>query len=165
MVSTPNDYRRQSAKGFQTCGRLIILKGYCMLFPCFFLGVASTVPNDRQEITAEFERLQGWSGLENLKLAHNVVNRLWDAYDSGLARPWDWMMHKDLHGISVPVTEFESSTRPFWTSTCPLQRCHPSALRAHRCPKERLRTFPIAKTSSLSSARRLSHHIGLESQR
>lgn len=76
----------------------------CMLFPCFFLGVASTTAEDRRNITAQFERLRSWSGLGNVKLTQQVCTRLWEAYDAGLSRPWDWMKHKDLHGISVPVT-------------------------------------------------------------
>lgn len=76
----------------------------CMLFPCFFLGVASTTEEDRRNITAQFERLRSWSGLGNVKLTQQVCDRLWEGYDAGLSRPWDWMKHKDLHGISVPVT-------------------------------------------------------------
>lgn len=75
-----------------------------LLFPAFVLGFASTLPNQRTDISVIFERLSNFSALGNVKLAHSVVKDSWRDYDRGLHRSWDWMQQMETNGISLPVT-------------------------------------------------------------
>lgn len=75
-----------------------------LLFPTFVLGHASTTSQERQQCTAQFDRLRHFSGLGNVKLARKLVRLSWDAYDNGALDAWDWVHQMEQHGISLPVT-------------------------------------------------------------
>lgn len=75
-----------------------------LLFPTFVLGFASITEEERQVCSAQFHRLSKFSGLGNVKLAHDLVKSSWVEYDSGTDNTWDWVDHMARHGISIPVT-------------------------------------------------------------
>ena len=75
-----------------------------LLFPTFVLGHASITSHERQQCTAQFDRLRHFSGLGNVKLARELVKLSWDAYDNGALDAWDWVHQMEQHGISLPVT-------------------------------------------------------------
>jgi len=75
-----------------------------LLFPAFVIGFASVATNEREQASAQFERLSRFSGLGNIRLAHDVVKRSWADYDNGMRSSWDWTRQMEMHGISLPVT-------------------------------------------------------------
>ncbi len=77
-----------------------------LLFPIFALGFASIQQDERDACTAQFERLMTFSGLGNVKLAHDVVKQSWTEHDGSGSNgwTWDWVQHMENHGISLPVT-------------------------------------------------------------
>lgn len=84
----------------QTKGLLAFL-----LFPAFALGSACTLPEQREDATALFERLKSFSNLGNVRLAQRVVEKSWEDYDKGTNRSsWDWLRQMEVQGVSLPVT-------------------------------------------------------------
>ncbi|KAK5553782.1 DNA-binding transcriptional regulator ume6 [Exophiala xenobiotica] len=75
-----------------------------LLFPAFVFGFASVLSEQRAEVSAVFDRLSGFSGLGNVRLARDLVKTSWLDHGTGCVRSWDWMQQMQANGISVPVT-------------------------------------------------------------
>jgi Fungal specific transcription factor domain len=75
-----------------------------LLFPLLVHGVSSIHPEDRSLIQTQFDKVENSSRLGNIRLCRGVVQRSWEAYDTGGKRTWDWISLMQLAGISVPVT-------------------------------------------------------------
>lgn len=75
-----------------------------LLFPTFILGFSSITEQERIKVTSQFDRLQKFSGLGNVKLARDLVLRSWVDYDAQIPKAWDWVQQMELQGISLPVT-------------------------------------------------------------
>jgi hypothetical protein len=76
----------------------------CLLFPLFIIGTASIEEADRTMVKTHFQNLKAWSGLGNIKVAQQIVERSWTGHDDKIPRSWDWMAQMEMSGISVPVT-------------------------------------------------------------
>jgi hypothetical protein len=76
----------------------------CLLFPLFIIGTTSIGEADRAVVKSHFQSLTAWSGLGNVRIAQEIVQRSWESYDNAVPRSWDWMAQLELRGISVPIT-------------------------------------------------------------
>lgn len=76
-----------------------------LLLPLFLLGCAAFDEDQRPDIRWRFEHLQKWSSLGNIRLAYNVVQKIWRLMDT---RPdhesWDWAMVMKNMGYDMLVT-------------------------------------------------------------
>lgn len=76
-----------------------------LLLPLFLLGCAAFEEYQRPEIRRQFERLQEWSSLGNIRRAYEVVQELWKLMDDkDESKSWDWaQLMKDM-GYDMLVT-------------------------------------------------------------
>jgi hypothetical protein len=63
----------------------------CLLFPLFIIGTASIENADRIMVKTHFQNLKAWSGLGNVKVAQQIVQRIWTSHDDNIPRSWDWV--------------------------------------------------------------------------
>lgn len=62
-----------------------------LLMPVFILGVSAFNPEHRPRIDERLRQIQRYSGLRNVEVAREVVQRVWELMDSGEERKsWDW---------------------------------------------------------------------------
>ena len=76
----------------------------CLLFPLFIIGTASIENADRIVVKTHFQNLKAWSGLGNVKVAQQIVQRIWTSHDDNIPRSRDWVAQREMSGICVPVT-------------------------------------------------------------
>ena len=76
----------------------------CLLFPLFIIGTASIEANHQEIVRSQFQNLREWSGLGNVKVAQQIVQRSWSNHDNNIPRSWDWIAQMKMHGVSVSVT-------------------------------------------------------------
>lgn len=76
----------------------------CLLFPLFIIGSASIEEDDRTIVSEIFHRLEKFSQLGNVVVAHRVVKGMWEKFDGGAERSWDWMEQLREGNVSVLVT-------------------------------------------------------------
>ncbi|OJJ01961.1 hypothetical protein ASPVEDRAFT_28587 [Aspergillus versicolor CBS 583.65] len=75
-----------------------------LLFPVFVIGFACVEDETRQQVSALFEKLIGFSGFGNVRLARDVAHQWWSNYDSGDYEGWNWTQQMDIYRISIPLT-------------------------------------------------------------
>lgn len=75
-----------------------------LLFPLLVYGVVSIRQEDRDSVDKQFQRVEGFSRLGNIRLCQNVVHKTWESYDAGQKRSWDWVSSMQSEGVSFPIT-------------------------------------------------------------
>ena len=75
-----------------------------LLLPVFILSCAAFQENQRPDLEKAFDNLQAYSNLGNIRIARQVVRRVWEMMDSGDERSWDWEGIMTDMGIDLLVT-------------------------------------------------------------
>ncbi|KAJ0425694.1 hypothetical protein BJY00DRAFT_154970 [Aspergillus carlsbadensis] len=68
--------------------------GQFVVIPLFFGGLAAFLPEDREIVRTNFERLERLARGGRARGPYGIVQRSWSLYDSGAQRCWNWMTHE-----------------------------------------------------------------------
>ena len=75
-----------------------------LLLPLFILSCAAFEPRQRPDLEIAYDNLQAYSNLGNIKIARQIVRKVWERMDMGDEKSWDWegIMHE--MGIDLLVS-------------------------------------------------------------